>query len=278
MDGAFTQVVPDSGASMDIAEKANAAGSYEYLGEAIFVDDIIDPGIVKKIREFVPEYVPLLTKRRYKTPAGQPIEAMYHIIGRYIENPTEYFEDATVKLEHVPHDFPFDPKKIHPLRVLWAPWAGPNDRYEGSPPDREWSVSAPPGYVKPEGWLIESMRALHHALEMKITLSTGEGALRWRPSKVWWKPWTWRSGEWVREEGELRQTSEGQRDFTIDKLNEILDKEEKREADICKKALDEARYRMKHNWAFFKAAADKEEWGPEPLDDRPRPFVDLGGK
>ena len=253
MDDVLTSMVPDSGASMDIAEKASATGSYEYLGESIFVDDIIHPDIVRRIREFVPEYVPLLTKRRYKNPAGQPVEAMYHIIGRYIENPTEYFEDATVKLEHVPHDFPFDPKKIHPLRVLWAPWAGPNDKYEGSKPDLEWSISAPPGYVKPEGWLIESMRALHHALEMKIALKTNE-------------------------EGEVHQTSEGQRDFTIDKLNEILDKEEKRDADICKAALDDARYRMKHNWRFFKAAADKEEWGPEPLDDRPQPFMDLGGK
>jgi len=238
---------------LDIEQKASASGSYEYLGEAFFVDDIIDPGIVRRIREFVPEYVPLLVKRRYRTPAGTEIEAIYHVIGRYIENPTEYFQDSTVKLEHVPVGFSFDPGKIHPLRTLWAPWAGPNENGEGSPPDLEWTISAPPGYVKPEGWLVDSMRALQKALEMQIAVATNE-------------------------DGELHQTSAGQQDFTIDKLNEIIDAEDRRDEDIRKKALDEARYRMKHNWKQFKAAADKEEWGPAPLDDRPQPFMDLGGK
>lgn len=238
--------------NMEISERGNAAGHYELLGEAFFVDDIIDPSLVREIREFVPEYVPLLTKRRYRTPAGTEVEHVYHIVGRYIEHPTEYFEDAAVRLSHVPRGFPFDPKKIHPLRTLWAPWKGPNEKYEGSPPDSEWTRSAPPVYVKPERWLVEQMRALHKALEMKITIATDEA-------------------------GELHQTSDGQRDYTVDKLKEILEREEKRDEELAAAALDEARYRMKHNWRQFKAAADKEEWSSEPPDDRPKPFVDLGG-
>lgn len=236
-----------------IEESAADAGQYAFLGEAIFVDDIIDPGLVRQIREFVPEYVPLLTRRRYRTPAGTEIERIYHIIGRYIEHPTEYFEDGAVKLAHIPTGFKFPPDKIHPLRTLWAPWKGPNERFEGSPADPEWGRSEPPAYVKPEQWLVVQMRALHKALEMQIALATDEG-------------------------GELHQTSVGQRDFTVDKLKEILNREQKRDDELAAKALDEARYRMKHNWQQFKAAADKEEWSPEPPDDRPKPFVDLGGR
>jgi hypothetical protein len=237
---------------MEIAEKANATGSYEFLGEAFFVDDVIDPSIVRRIREFVPEYVPLLVKRQYRTPAGTEIQAVYHVIGRYIEHPTEYYQDSAVKLATVPNGFPFNPRKIHPLRTLWAPWAGPNERGEGSPPDPEWRISAPPGYVKPEGWLVEQMRALHKALEMKIVVETDE-------------------------DGEVHQTTDGQRDFTVDKLNDILEAEARRDEEIRKKAIGEARYRMRHNWKQFQEAADKERWTPEPPDDR-RPFMDLGGQ
>jgi hypothetical protein len=96
------------------------------------------------------------------------------------------------------------------------------------------------------------MRALHKALELRIEVATDE-------------------------DGELHQTTEGQRDFTVDKLNEILETEERRDEEIRQKAIDEARYRMRHNWKQFKKAADEERWTPEPPDDR-RPFVDLGGR
>lgn len=255
MDEAYIGPVPDGPQmEMEIAQKAADAGQYAYLGEAIFVDDIIDPGLVRQIREFVPTYVPLITRRRYRTPAGTEIERLYHVIGRYIEHPTEYFLDGAVKLAHVPPGFPFPANMIHPLRTLWAPWKGPNERdpEHGSPPDPEWTRSEPPAYVKPEQWLVEQMRGLQKALEMQVSLATDE-------------------------EGELHQTTAGQRDFTVDKLNEILTREQKRDDELAAKAMGEARYRMKHNWRQFKAAADKEEWSPEPPDDRPKPFVDLGG-
>ena len=84
----------DNGPRMElpIGEKASDVGAYTYLGETIWVDDIIDPVLVKEIRTFVPEYVPLLTKRRYRTPAGTEIERTFHVIGRYIKNPNPGFE------------------------------------------------------------------------------------------------------------------------------------------------------------------------------------------
>lgn len=239
--------------TLEIGQNAAQAGHYAFLGEQFFVDDVIDPALVREIRTFDPDYVPLLVKRRYRSPAGGEVEAMYHVIGRQILNPSEGYEDAAVTLAFVPSGFAYDPGKIHPLRTLWAPWHGPNWDGQGAKPDPEWTRGEPPAYIKPERWLVEQMRATRKALDIGMALETGE-------------------------DGELHQTTRGHRDFTADKLREILEFEEKRDEKIMAEASKEARYRARHNWRWLKRAADEERFVPEPPGDRPKPFVDLGGR
>lgn len=224
-----------------IHERAADAGVYQLMDTSFFVDDQIDPAIVKEIRSFEPYYVPLLVKRLYRTPAGTAHYAQWHCIGRYIPDPQDGYEHATVKLEHVPPGFPFDPKKIHELRTLCAPWPSGSTEYR---------LGVPPAYVKPGRWLVEQMRALNKALDIGVSLETNE-------------------------EGELQQR---QKETMQDKLNEILRAESERDEKIQADAMDEARQAMKENWRFFKEAAEKERWLPEPPDAAPKPFVDLKGK
>jgi hypothetical protein len=246
--------VPGAERRMEIAQRASQAGVYEYLGESFSVDEIIDPSLVKQIRAFVPQYVPLVTRRRYRSPAGTEVVELYHVVGRYIEDPREGAQP--VRLERVPPGFPFPKDKIHPLRTLWAPWRGPRideETGERLPPDPEWVNNTPPARVKPGQWLVDTMRKVQKAFEMQIVLKTGE-------------------------DGELRETDEGRRDWLVDKLREIETAEERKDARLAEEAMAEARYRLRHNWRQLKAAADKEAWLPEPPDDRPKPFVDLGGR
>lgn len=226
---------------LEIHDSPEAAGVYRLIEEKFYVDDVIDPSLVKQIREFDKEYVPLLCKRLYRSPAGTAIHKQYHLVGRHIAEPTDDYAFDTVKLEHVPPGFQYNPKKIHSLRVLWAPWP------KGT---TEWKLAMPPAEIKPEGWLVEQLRAVHKFFDIGISLSE--------------------------EDGELHQ--DGNTESTKDKLNQILQAEQRRDEKIMADALAEARYRMRHNWRQFKEAADKERWAPEPPDAAPKPFVDLKGK
>ena len=248
-----TELKPAPGVApmqIDIGDKPSDVGSYEFLGETFFIDDqLIEPWIVKRIQEFEPTYVPLRCHRRHKTPAGTEISVDYHVLGRYIEEPKEGYENAAVKLAHIPRDFKLDPTKIHALRTYWVPFKGPNWDGEGSPPDPGWLINAPPDPVKIGPWIIEQLRALRKFFEIGVRLETGE-------------------------DGELHQM--GTTDFTVDKLQEILDTEMNRDEKRMQEAIGEARYRARHNWRWLKQAADEERWTPEPPDDA-KPFIDLGG-
>lgn len=223
---------------LEIHESAAAAGCYTFVEESIIVDEYIDPGLLRDIRSSVPRYVPLLARRLYRTPAGADELHTYHVIGMYIPDPREEYEADYVRVDRYPKDFPFDPRKIQTLRTLWAPW--PKDSLE-------FSVAAPPAEVEFGPWVAESMKRLKKLFDGVISLDS--------------------------ETGRTKQIT-----TTRDTLNEILDAEEKRDAELVASAMKEARYRMRHNWRWFKEAADKERLVPEPPDDASRPKTfDLKG-
>ena len=238
---------------LTVHQRPEDAGVYRFLGESFHVDDVIDPALVREIRVIDPCYVPLLVKRRYKTPAGTEIVKTYHVIGRYIEHPTEAFADDYIELNSVPRDFPFPRDKVQALRTMWAPWKGPRiDPETGQtlPPDPEWKLGTPPAEVKPGRWLVERLRAVHKFFDVGMVLESDDS-------------------------GKLQQK---QKETVQDRLNEMLNSEKERDEKIMADAMAEARYRARHNWPQLKKAADEERFAPEPPDDRPKPFVDLGGK
>ena len=211
---------------MEIHESARAAGCFTYVGEEFYVDDVIDPVIVKEIRVFDPNYVPLLCKRLYVSPLGMIVSKQYHVIGRHIEFPQEGYETENVRLAIVPKGFPFNPDKIQPLRTLCANWP------KGS---LEWIIAAPPAEVKPGKWLVEQMQAVHKCFDLGPSIGKDKKG---------------RTG---------RQT-------TQDKLNEILHAEEKRDEKVMAEAMADARYRARHNWRHLKRAWDQGRINPEPPD------------
>lgn len=235
---------------MGIHENAKDAGCYTFIEERFFIDDVIDPAIVRDIRVFDPQYVPLLVKKVYMSPAGSLIHRQYHVVGRCIENPTEGYVDSAVKLELVPTGFKFDPTKIHALRTLQGKWPGPGDEGPDSPPSQEWVVNMPPPEVRVDRWLVGQLAAVQKFFDVGIELTS--------------------------EDRSLAQT--GTVTSTMDRLNQILNAEEIRDEAIQREAMTEARYRMRHNWKQFKEAADNGRWAPEPPDAAPKPFVDLGNR
>lgn len=232
-----------STSALVVHETAESAGVYRFREEHFYVDDVIDPQIVRDIRVFDPCYVPLLVRRIFRAPNGGRVMKQYHVVGRYIENPTENYKNDYVKLEHIPRGFKFHPRKIHALRTLWAPWPGPDE--EGGP-SREWVLNAPPAEVTPGRWLVDQLAAVHKFFDVGMELSE--------------------------KDGELVQT--GTVGSTVDRLATILNAREEAEKKIMANAMAEARYKMRHNWAQMKSAIDDGRW-QEPLKD-PKPFLDLG--
>ena len=236
---------------LGIATNAKEAGCYTFIEEHFFVagNESIDPGLVKRIRSFWPEYVPLLCRRRYVTPAGTEVLMEYHIIGRYIENPTDGYAEDTVKLTHVPHGFPYNPEKIHSLRTLWAPWPGPHYDEAGDYQSGcvEWENGTPPAPVQPGEWMVEQLRAVNKIFDTVISLESNEN-------------------------GDLE---EKQKQTAQDKVFDILQAESRRDEKIQQEAMGEARKRMHEIWPALKRAADEGRWQPEPPE--PKPFIDLGG-
>jgi len=237
--------VPHSAAPLTIHENAADAGSYTFLGESFAVDDQIDPALVKQLQTVMDRYVPLRVKRRYKSPAGTEEVHSYHVIGRYIPEPKEGFEDSYIELTWVPHDFQFPRDKIQALRTLWVPWKQPGHDYQGSPADPEWKRGVPPMPVRPDWWLVDQLAAVRKYFDAVISMDS--------------------------ETGDIQQT-----ESMADKLRQIRDAEDKRDEEVCRQATDEARYRMRHDWRFFKKAADEEKWFPNPQE--PKGFLDVNLK
>lgn len=209
-------LAPDS---FTIASNAREAGCYTFLGETFIIAtmndvDQPDPEIVRQIRVFDTRYVPLWVRQVYKTPGGSEIVVGYHVIGRYIEFPKE---DAPppVRLEVVPIDFNFPADKIHALRTLCASW--PRDSVE-------YSICAPPAYVKYGSWVKDQMEALHAFFNTTL--------------------------------GDPSDTS-------VEKLQSIMESMGKSEKIAAEKAMEEARYRMHHNWPQMKKAIDAGRWQSE---------------
>jgi hypothetical protein len=229
--------------TLGICESAEQAGVYRFLEEHFYVDYLIDPGIVRDIRVFDPCYVPLLVKRIYKAPNGGRVMKQYHVIGRYIENPTDNFKHEYVKLETVPRGFKFHPRKIHALRTLWAPWPGPDG---DAPPSREWVMNMPPAEVAPGRWLVDQLAAVHKFFDVGMELTE--------------------------KDGELVQT--GTVSSTVDRMAQILNAREEADRKIEAEAIAEARYRMRDNWPQMKKAIDEGRLQEPPKEKKL--FVDLG--
>jgi hypothetical protein len=225
-------------ASMGIHESASDAGCFTFIGESVVVDDQIDPGLLRDIRNSVPRFVPLITRRRYRTPANTEITVPYHVIGMYIPDPADEFVADYIRIDRYPRNFPFDPRKIQTLRTLWKQW--PKET-------TEYALCAPPAPVEFGPWVADSMKNLKKAMEGVIGFDS--------------------------ETGRTHQIT-----TTRDTLNEILHAESERDKRIEKQAMQEARYRMRHNWRWFKEAADNERFVPEPPDDASKKVIlDLKG-
>lgn len=229
---------------MQVHSNARAAGCYTLVDTRFFYDDVIDPSIVRDIHVFEPCYVPLLCKKIYLTPAGTTIEKQYHVVGRYIENPTEGYENANVKLEgKIPDRWYAKRKKIQALRILQGKWPGPGD--EGGP-SVEWKLAMPAPEVRVGRWLVEQLAAVQKFFDVGAELNE--------------------------EDGKLTQT--GTVASTIDRLNAIVNAEAERDTKIEKEAMVEARLRMRENWPAMKKAMDEGRWAPKP--EEPKVTVDYG--
>ncbi len=230
----------DASPILDIVENAREAGCYQFVAETWAVDES-HPELTDSIRkEADPRYVPLLCKRIYLTPAGTEISRTYHVIGKYIEFPTEEYKDENVRLSYVPRNFPFPSDKIQALRTLWAPW---DTRDEGGKYHHpvEYNNNTPPEVVEIGPWLLEQMKALRKFFDSSVRID----------------------GDEVR-----------QGDFEADKKLDILEAETRADLARIEAAREEARYRMRHNWRQMKEAVDNGRWSPEPPEASP--FVDLG--
>lgn len=223
--------------ALDIAESASAAGQWTLVDKKFYVDDQIEPGIVRDIRVFWPEYVPLRLRRVYRTPAGTTEMREYQVLGRYIENPRD---DAPppIKLETLPAGFKFNPTKIHDLRTMQANWPGPDE--EGGP-SIEWKIGYPPAPVKVGRWLVEQLAAVNKFFDTGIELQDGS------------------------------PVSTGS---AVAKMAQILEAQEKANEDRCTRAMAEARQAMRDDWRHFKKAIEEERWGPEQRE--PKGFLDMG--
>lgn len=232
---------------MQIHSNAKSAGCYQLIDKAFFYDDVIDPAIVKEIQTFEKQYVPLLIRKIYRTPANTTVTKQYHVIGRIIHEPKKGYENAYVDISGpVPRWLEPNRKKVQDLRTLQGKWPGPNDEHPGSLPSREWIVSAPPPEVKPGWWLVEQLRAIQKYFDLGVQL--------------------------VDDKGELKQ--KGTIDTINDKMQRILKAESERDEKIMAEAMEEARYRMRDNWPQMKRAIDEGRLAPPPQEKKP--FVDLG--
>lgn len=236
-------VVPDSSIPIDIAGNAREAGAYEFVTEEFFIEENQpDPVYVRQIwAEADDRYVPLRCRRVYRSPAGTDVVKTYHVIGKYIPNPTEAGSNQYVRISHAPRRFQFPLDRIQPLRTLWAPWDKDKDPVE-------FANNTPPAELEFGPWVVEQMRAIRKYFDSTIAIET-------------------------EADGEAHTK---QVETTRDKLNQILHAEANRDEQMMAAAKEEARYRTRHNWQQFKRAAEEGRWTVPP--PAAKPFVDLGKK
>jgi len=114
-----------------------------------------DWSVVRAIRLFDPEYVPLWARKVYRTPTGGLVVFGYHVIGRHIQYPTEdpwATARKPVRLVNKPADYPWSEGAVYEQK--W--WATPPK--QGTQAYREaW----PPLY-RPHNWrLLPWMEQAH---------------------------------------------------------------------------------------------------------------------
>jgi hypothetical protein len=229
--------------TLTFAQSAAQAGQWRLVHTKFEIDESIDPAIVRDIHVFDPCYVPLRVEKVYQTPAGTTERRSYAVIGRYIPNPQEGYENAAVQLDRVPVGFKFDRTKIHELRTLWVPWPGPD---ADTPASVEWKLGYPPAEVKVGRWLVDQLAAVQKFFDVGIELD--------------------------KEGNQIGTTGQS----TLRRMGEILEIQEKKEKERCDKAMAEARAAMREDWRFFKKAIDEGRWGPDPQE--PKAYLDLGAK
>lgn len=122
------------------------------------------PEVVRAIRAFYPQYVPLWCVRVHLHPDGREKRPFgYHVIGRWRESPDADYPDPwrIVKVDR-PSGFPFRGGVIYEQRTVSAPWPDHSREKALNTPDR-----ALPGPVHMEfaNWMKEMYYEARGALE-----------------------------------------------------------------------------------------------------------------
>ena len=154
-------------AALQIHERAADAGAFAFVTELWYVDESIDAVHVRAIREVEPRFVPLKCRRIFKTPAGTEVSVDYFVIGKYLPQVQDGFEDAYIRLQYVPRGYPFPADKIQPLRTLQGEW---------EPGSAEYDQCAPPPPVPFGPWLIDQMRSIRKFFDGCIRIEGDEVA------------------------------------------------------------------------------------------------------
>ena len=159
------------------AKRPDPSGKYNPDGTPVLVpieeylvesnpDDPPDPVIVKAIREIDPSYVPLWLIKVYKSPAGTEIKRGYHVIGRWLQHPSEDLSGQLARpILNRPDGVKYNINQIYCIRTLWVSWE------KGSP---EYDRGEPPAFV-PYGWHIhERIQILDHVFHRSDASTSDE--------------------------------------------------------------------------------------------------------
>lgn len=121
------------------------------------------PEVVKRIRSFFPQYVPLWCTRVHLHPDGTKVPFFYHVIGRWRESPDEDFPDLDRIIKVLrPPNFPWKGGVIYEQRTLSCPWPDHSPQKYVNTPDQPL-----PGPTSMElaNWMEEQYKLARGSLE-----------------------------------------------------------------------------------------------------------------
>ena len=138
---------------------AKALGRWQLLAvehTAVFSDGLDpEPSRVRTIREFDPDYVPILVRRTFQAPTGGEVTMGYHVLGRYIQYRDPKDLRKPVQLASVPALWPYPTGTVYAQRTWSLPWKAGSEQYRNGFPDI---------YLPHDDWLVKWMRAKFHQM------------------------------------------------------------------------------------------------------------------
>ena len=139
---------------------------------AVFSDGLDpDPSVVRAIRAFDPDYIPLLVRRIFQAPTGGVVTFGYHVIGRHIARLDDGDLRQPLRLQATPNPWPWPAGTVYAQRTWSLPWKKGSWQYRDGFPDL---------FLPHDMYLCRWMEAIHRQMFSSAESIQAQIVKQWR--------------------------------------------------------------------------------------------------